>query len=86
MKKAIIILLSAVIVCGIIDVSLYSRNDLKAAAHYNVFVYNDGSAKIEVKNVNYIHQAKDGTITVEGGGIAPEYQYSQRQFVKEGEK
>lgn len=84
MKKTIIILLCAVIVFGIADVCLYSEKGLKPTAHYNVTVYHDGSAKIEVKNMNYIHQAEDGTLTVDGGGIAPEYQYPQRQFVKEG--
>lgn len=82
MKKRILILLCAVIVCGLVDICLYSEKDLKPTAHYNVMVYHDGSAKIEVKNVNYINQAEDGTLTIEGGGIAPEYQYPQRQFVK----
>ena len=82
MKKSIIILLCAVIICWIINIRLYTSNSFENAVNYNVTVYHDGTAKIEVKNVNNIHQASDGTLTIEGGGVAPEFQYPQRQFVK----
>lgn len=47
-------------------------------ANYEIFIYDDGRARIDVTNINYVTQQEDGTLIIPGD--PQEYNYTRHDY------
>lgn len=94
MKKYIIAIIAvsvAIVICAVILISGVRPKNPPAAA-YEIYVYPDGSAQIEVDSINQVIQThedltvgemglKAGTVILPGNGNEIYYEYSRRDHV-----
>lgn len=78
------------VICGICLFSVYSAHQIEGTTNYQIYVYPDGSATINVNNIGYVrqlqedtpfgrfHYLKAGTLIIPSDGTEIQYEYPRR--------
>ena len=79
LTRVVAIVTIVVVILGIMFIRIY--NSIGNTPNYDIYIFENGSAKIMIDNIGYVNQLPDGTLVIDGGGKPEGYHYTREDMI-----